>query len=656
MALNRRQRRKAAKQVPRLSRSHRMTVAAKALDADFQRALSCQREGRLAEAEKVYREMLKSVPGHDGINCNLATVLYGLGRWDAAAEACAAALVATPSMDEAHALLGAVEVARGNLSAAIDSYHRALQINPEFITVLVGLADLYRVHGELAKAISMANRAEALTADRPDVLCTRAGVRQAQGDANGAEDDYRRAVAASTGHSDDIAARALTGLGAILAFQGNNEEAAACCLRAIAIDPSLIHAHSTLGVALMGLGQFAEAEPALAAAAELAPKIASTHSNLGAALSNLERPAEALAAYDRALACDVNLVEAHNNRGNVLGDLGRDAEALAAFDRALSIDPDFSDARFNRALALLISGSWRDAWLAFDWRWKTVQMAPFRRNFAEPQWDGRNLPDATLLVHAEQGFGDTLQFIRYLPMIAGRVGRVVVECQPPVLVLLRGITGCDAWVAAGDPLPEFDIHLPMLGLPGVCRTEVATIPGNTPYLEAIDTATVALPEALGKLKVGLVWAGNPRNPADRRRSMALTQLTPLLEVEGCTFYGLQVGPNAGQIAAAGLENRIIDLSPQLTDFSTTAAAITQLDLLISVCTATAHLAGGLAKPVWIMLSANADWRWLRNRDDTPWYPTARLFRQQNPGDWDNLAVQVAAALQEKSLSAATRCL
>lgn len=621
-----------------------MAAAAKALEADFQRALACQRDGRLAEAEAVYREMLKSVPGHDGINCNLAAVLYGLGRWDAAAEACTAALVATPSMAEAHALLGAVEVARGNPSAAIDSYQRALETNPEIITVLIGLADLYRARGDLADALDLATRAEVLAPERPDVLCTRAGVRQALGDTTGAEADFRRAVAATAGSSGDMSARALTGLGAILAFQGDNDEAADCCRRAIAADPDHVHAHSTLGVALMGLRQFAEAETAFATAVERAPEIASTHSNLGAALSDLERPIEALAAYDRALACDPNLVEAHNNRGNVLGDLGRDAEAVAAFDRALAIDPDFADAQFNRGLALLISGRWADGWPAFDWRWRTAQMAPFRRDFTQPRWDGADMADGTLLVHAEQGLGDSLQFIRYLPMLAGRVCRIVVECQPPLLSLLDGIGGGDAWLAAGQPLPDFDAHLPMLGLPGVCRTEVATIPGDVPYLAVPDTASVAVPEAPGKLKVGLVWAGSPRNPADRRRSTMLTRLTPLLDVEGCAFYGLQVGPEASQIADAGLDSRITDLSPQLTDFAATAAAIADLDLLISVCTATAHLAGALAAPVWIMLSANADWRWLRDRGDTPWYPTARLFRQQSLGDWDELAARVAATL------------
>ncbi len=621
-----------------------MTVAAKALEADFQRALACQRDGRLAEAETVYREMLKSVPGHDGINCNLAAVLYGLGRWDAAAEACAAALVATPSMAEAHALLGAIEVARGEPQAAIDSYQRALQTNPEIITVLVGLADLYRARGDLADALDLADRAEALAADRVDVLCTRAGIRQALGETTGAEDDYRRAVAASAGTSGDMAARALTGLAAILTFRGDNAEAAECCRRAFAAEPGHVHAHSTLGVALMGLGQFAEAEAAFTAATELAPEIASTHSNLGAALSDLERPIEALAAYDRALACDPNLAEAHNNRGNVLGDLGRNDEAVAAFDCGLAIDPDFADAHVNRGLALLISGRWSDGWPAFDWRWQTAQMAPFRRDFTAPLWDGRDMPDAMLLIHAEQGLGDSLQFIRYLPMLTGRVGRIIVECQPPLLALLRGVAGYDVLVAAGEPLPDFDVHLPMLSLPGVCRTEVASIPGDTPYLTVPETATVALPEAHGKLKVGLVWAGNPRNPADRRRSTALDRLTPLLDVEGCAFYSLQVGPEAAQITTAGLDDRITDLSPQLTDFAATAAAVAQLDLVISVCTATAHLAGGLATPLWILLSAHADWRWLRDREDTPWYPTARLFRQQSLGDWDELATRVAAAL------------
>lgn len=557
-------------------------MARPGLEAAFAAAQSLQQAGRLAEAERAWRELANRAPDHAGVLANLCMVLWQLGRLDDAEAAAERALARDPGMIQAQAVYGACAEARGAIDLAIDRYRRALELKPDLATVLHGLANLHRRKGELAPARDYAER---MTKTVP------------------------------------LAAQAWDTLGAIRLAQDD----------------------------LTG------AEAALAEACRLDPTLAGARANLGALAAERRNWPKALEHADAALALDDRLAQAHNNRANALASLGRDAEAEAAFERALMLDPDNPDALYNQALQWLKQGRWAAAWPGFEARWRVRRMAPWRRDFQVPAWDGGEAPDKTLLIHAEQGMGDTMMMARYLPGVAARVGRLVLECAPQLVPLLAAMPGVGKdfdCVAAGMPLPPFDLHLPAMSLPGVFATTPDNVPWDGPYLRAPERPAVVSGTGL---KVGLAWAGNPDNPTDMARSAPLADLAGILTAPGCSFHSLQYGPAGEQIAAASLDRRIADLGPRLGDFADTAAVVEELDLVISVCTAMVHLAGGLGRPLWVILpaDADADWRWLRGRADTPWYPSARLFRQETAGNWRELAARVGGALAQYAASGRT---
>ena len=485
---------------------------------------------------------------------------------------------------------------------------------------------------------------EALRAQFPDhggINVNLASVLWRQGRLDAAAEVAERAVVANP----DMA-EAHTILGAAAEAQGRTVEAMKALKRAVELKPEIVTAWVGLALLCKGAGEFAEALEACACAEALEPgrvDVGNARAELYLAQGDLDA---ALKGFDRVLAQLPSTEEAHNGRGNVLCGLARGAEARAAYDAAIAINPEFPDPYFNRGLLALCEGRWSEGWPDYERRWQTRQMGPFQRGFAQQQWDGADRPDQTLLLHAEQCMGDTMQFIRYAPLAAERVGRVVLESQAPVMALLTGTAGIDEFVEQGADLPAFDVHLPLLSLPGVFGTEPDTVPADIPYITA-PSDRPALPDGAG-FKVGLAWAGSPANPSDLRRSMDLDVLRPLLDVSRCTFYSLQHGPAGDQIDAAGLSGKLHDLRPVMSDFVAMAGLIGQLDLVISICTSVAHLSGAMGAETWVMLSADADWRWLKDRNDTPWYPTMRLFRQDTLGDWPNMVVDVISALVRRA--------
>ncbi len=501
--------------------------------------------------------------------------------------------------------LATVQWQLGNFAAAEANCARALAVQPGLVQAQAIFAAAAEVRGDSIEAINRYERALELQPDQAAALQALANL-------------YRR--------------------------RGDLEMARALGERLVAAVPSSDQAQETLGTILLATGDLTSAESTLRSAVELNPNNATARSNLGAVLAERRLWDSALMHLDIALGLDANLAEAHNNRGNALVSLGRGGEALAAFEHALALKPDFADADFNRALVLLRQGRWTDAWPGFEKRWKTRQMAPFRRKFQVPVWDGSPAPDQSLLIHAEQGMGDTMMVARYLPMAAERVGRLSVECQAELKPLLDAMPGNIHVLEAGGGLPAFDLHLPAMSLPAVFGTMPETVPWTGPYLSPTVEPTHLSGDGF---KVGLVWAGNPRNPTDTDRSTSLSELAPLLDVAGCRFFSLQHGVRGDEIADAGFDHRIVDLRPQMTDFAATAALVADLDLVITICTSMAHLTGGMGKPMWVILAHDADWRWLEGRDDTPWYPSARLFRQTARGNWAGLVKDVATALEHE---------
>jgi len=443
-------------------------------------------------------------------------------------------------------------------------------------------------------------------------------------------------------------------LGAELRSKGQFAEAVACFSRALTLHSGYVEAYNNLGCVLHLVGRPDLALAPLEKAAALSPQTPDIHNNLGMAYYDKDRLEDAKRCFLAALAIDPDCSGAHNNLGMLLQRIGRPDLAARAYRDAMRLDPDATEAQNNLAMALLLQGDYAEGWRVHEKRWLSRHLKPTLRGFEQPLWTGE-LGATRLLIHADQGLGDTLQFCRYLPLIDRR-HRIVLEVQPPLADFMRQLPGVEAVVARGEPLPDFDAHCPIMSLPFVFGTELDTIPNQTPYLRA-DPVKVAgwakrMKPAKG-LRVGLVWAGGARphqpelEPVNRRRSMSLATLAPLAQTRGVSFVSLQKGPPALEAQAPPQGMALFDFTDDLHDFTDTAALVETLDLVISVDTAVAHLAGAMGKPVWLLNRFDSDWRWLRAGGTTPWYPSMRLFRQPCLGDWQSVMAAVRSALESE---------
>jgi tetratricopeptide (TPR) repeat protein len=480
-------------------------------------------------------------------------------------------------------------------------------------------------------------------------------------------------------------AHALSLLAAIAADAGLTDEGLLWARRAQAADPASASSHYVAGRLWQGAGRLSEAEGCYRRAIELQPGHARAHNNLGSVLHMQGKLAAALVAYRRALDLDPSLPQANqnyasivrdggalaraaedyhrytqtnphdamafNDLGNTLRELGQHDEALAAYGRALALKPELAEAHFSRSFVLLLLGDYAAGWKDYEWRWRIPALNAPARRFAQPIWDGGELPAGTILLHAEQGLGDTLQFVRYAPLVAQRCAQVVLECQPELKDLLQRVSGVQRVLAKGEALPAFAAHAPLMSLPGIFGTTLDTVPWSGAYVHA-DAARIAswrefTPLDDGRLRVGLVWAGRPQQWDDRKRSIELQLLAPLAQ-ENVSFYSLQKGEAAAQAAAPPPGMRLIDLSPRILDFSDTAALTSLLDLVITIDTSVAHLGGAMGLPTWVLTAHAPDWRYHLGRDDQPWYPTMRLFRQERDGDWSGAIAKAAEELGRRA--------
>ena len=447
-----------------------------------------------------------------------------------------------------------------------------------------------------------------------------------------AVDCLRAAVAARPEHTGT-----LLYLTRALLADGRAADALAASEALLAREPGNAEAEFLRGTALNTLGHPVPAVAAFQRAIARDPSNAAAWLNLGNAYADLDRLEEAEAHYRRAISLAPSLAEVHASLGFVLTSLGRLDAAIAACDAAIALRPDFAQAHWNQAVAALLAGDFGPGFRKYEWRKRHDR---FRRDFVDlpgPQWDGGEPAGRTILVHAEQGLGDTIQFARYLPLIAARGGRPVLACEQPLIPLLASLP--DATVVAKDAaLPRYDCWIDQMSLPRVFATRPDAIPSARGYLRADPARIAAWRAALPQgRKVGVAWAGNPAHSNDRRRSLPVADLRRILAVPDICFVNLQVGPRAGE---AGLA----DLTPRLTDYAETAALIAALDVVVTVDTSVAHVAGALGRPCWVMLPYAPDWRWLLGRDDTPWYSSLRLFRQPRAGEWSAVTEAVAERL------------
>jgi Flp pilus assembly protein TadD len=441
-------------------------------------------------------------------------------------------------------------------------------------------------------------------------------------------------------------AEAHYGLGNVLGELGRDEEAVTAFRTALRLQPDHAGALHNLGAALTRLRRGGEAAVFLEQAVRLRPEFAEAFNSLGLAYVEQGKFAAAEASFRQALQLDPGSVDAHTNLGSAFKEQGRLEEAVACYDLALTLKPECATTHWNRALAWLQMGDFALGWREYEWRWERKGATP--PPYRQPLWDGSPLDGRTILLHAEQGLGDMLQFIRFVALVKEKGGKVIVAAPLPVVELLATCEGVDGTVTEGQGFPTFDVQAPLMSLPFLLGTTLETLPRQVPYLKADAAKVERWGRRLGELpgfKIGISWQGNPRHKWDRHRSFPLKALEPLARVEGVSLVSLQKGAVAEQIAALGERFAVVDLGAELTDFTETAAVMRHLDLVVCCDTSVAHLAGALGVPVWVALARFVDWRWLRGRNDSPWYPSMRLFRQKRLGQWKSLFRRMARELR-----------
>ncbi|WP_454805282.1 tetratricopeptide repeat protein [Paraburkholderia fungorum] len=559
------------------------------LDHMLRQAVALQQNGALAEAEELYREILELKPRHF----------------------------------DALQLLGSLALQAGRVQEGIEFLKKALAINAKQAPLHSNLAYALNALQRFDEALASADRALALQSGFPDALNNRGN---AQAGLN-------------------------LPLEALNSFD-----------RALASAPDFAPAWNNRACVLRDLGRAADALASCDHALALQPSYPDAWSNRGNALSDLNRPHEARESYQRALELAPAFADAWNNLGLTQVDLNEHAQALHSYERALAVNPAAAETHWNRSLCLLQLGQLEAGWAEYEWRWERSRIKASRRTFAQPLWLGNfSIDGKTILLHAEQGLGDTLQFCRYAKTVSKLGAKVVLEVPRELMRLMSTLDGVNQLIEAGHALPPFDCHCPLLSLPLACKTDLASIPSKTPYLFADPQASREWHERIAApaqkcLNVGLVWAGGNRphvaelRKNDARRSITFERLAPILDVPNVRFFSLQKGPAARQLQHDDSHLDVIDYTEELDDFADTAALVANLDLVISVDTSTAHLAGALDKPVWILNRFDTCWRWMLERTDTPWYAQAKLFRQPALGDWDSVIRNVRDALVGLSAS------
>lgn len=575
-------------------------------------ALQFHRAGQLQQAEQIYRQVIEVQPDHAPAYNQLGDVLIDQGKLDAAVACYGRALELKPDFAGAHNNLGNALKQQGKLDEAVACYRRALQLQPVSAVAHNNLGAALRNQGKLEDAI----------------------------------DCYRRAIALQPAFAE-----AHSNLGEVIHEQGALQQAADCYRRALELKPQWVAAAHGLGDVLKAQGRLDEAVACYRRALELQPASAVTLNGLGNALRELERTQEAIACYRRALEMQPTFAEAHHNWGLALKEAGELEPALACFRRALELRPDYAHAHTNHAMALLLAGDWRQGWPEYEWRWQCKGVAP--RHFPQPLWDGSPLRGKTILIHAEQGIGDTFQFVRYVPLVEQSGATVLLECEKALLPLL-GELGNHRLIGRRDPLPAFDTHAPLLSLPRIFQTTLDTVPVHIPYLHASPPLVEHWREKLREIrgyKIGINWESRPANGHWRLRDIPLRQFAGVAEIPGVRLISLQGGTARQQRAQECESFPVIDLGGDVDQahgaFMDTAAILPHLELVITSDTALAHLAGAMGVPVWVALPFAPDWRWMLGRSDSPWYPTMRLFRQPTSRDWESVFDAIQAALRDR---------
>lgn len=686
------------------------------LDDLFAEGFCLHENGQLAEAEEKYRLVLNHDAMHFGAlhlsgvlltqlkrhpeglvlieralelnpdnlqaNYNRGIVLNEMGQYQAAFEAFGKAILINPEYAEAHCSYGNLQKIFGDRQGALASYDRALAIKADYATALNNRGMILRDLGSLDAALDSYDRAISAKPDYSNAYNNRGLLLKELGQFEAALQSYDAALALKPdfpgAHSnrglllkdlgqleaalasfdraidfDPGSAEAFYNRGLVCEALGRADDALNCFDQAIALNPGYASAYRIRGNLLAEMGRFDDALVCHERAINISPDNADCHYDMGILLNQMGDTDSALNSYARALQSDPAYAKANNNRGRIFMELAQLDSALLEFDQAIMHRPDYAFSHLNRAMAHLQLGNFKLGWLDYEWRWAAYQNKPSAQDSGKPLWLGiEPIEGKTILLQAEQGLGDTLQFCRYAVQLQQLGARVVLQAQVALLPLLSKLEGIDALVGTGSDLPAFDYYCPLLSLPLAFSTCLETIPARPRYLQAPAGQIEQWAAKLGprtKPRVGIVWSGNATHPNNHNRSIKLSLLLDQLP-DCCDYFSLQKElQEDDRVVLAGCST-IRHFGEELVDFSSTAGLCELMDVVFSVDTSVAHLAGALGKKTFILLPFSAEWRWLQDRSDSPWYPTATLLRQGRPGDWTDVIADLALALRSLATS------
>ena len=608
--------------------NHKKTVTSPALSQQaaslFAQGLGLHQQGQLEAAKLLYQQVLSIKPAHS----------------------------------DALQLMGTLALQQMQYDSAIEWFQRSLKFNGRNPNALNNLGLSYKNLGRFAEALQAFDRALSAQKGFPDAQFNRASVLAELGrfeDANAAYDK----LLPKTPNDPELHFRK----GRVLAALAQTESALTSFNQAVALAPNHLEAVTARGVLLSNAKQHQRALQDFETAARLAPQLPSSYNNLGNALSELDRIQDALSCYDRAIQLDPAFVDAHFNAGVLHQSLQQIDKAISAYLKVISIAPAHVYAQWNLGLCQLMTGQYAEGWKQYEWRWKNSELDVFKekRKFDEPLWDGtQSLAGKTVLLYSEQGLGDTIQFCRYAKQVANLGAKVILEVQQPLVRLLAGLDGVTQLIERGDSVPRFDFQCPLMSLPLAFGTLLESIPAHDTYLQSDSSLRAKWLSRLGSrsgphlvagttLRVGVVWRGRASHADDRNRSANLIDVLSL-RGEGIQLISLQNELTAEDLQTLQDHPGMLHFGAELTDMAETAALCDLMDVVISVDTSIAHLAGALGKPVYVMLPFVPDWRWLLNRDDSPWYPSAKLFRQTQKRQWQTLLAQIQLALEQAGLA------
>lgn len=579
-------------------------------DALFAQALTFHQAGKLDEAQTLFTHILNATPDHADSLHLLGVIAHQSNNPAQAEKLIKHAIKQSPEEPLYLYNLGLVYQQNQQPDQATACFKKALQLVPSFIEALNSLGSILLAQEQFHEATQVFRDSLRLSPQQPGVM---------------------------------------NDLGLAYHNLGNFDQAITCYQKALAFNPHFSSAYLNSGNALLLSQEISAAITAYKQAIQLDPQNALAHNNLGHAYAEIGSFDKAVACHNQALQLNPTYGEAYKKLGYAHQGLHNYLEGVANFRQALLLQPNDPDSHFDLGAALLLSGNFKEGWKEYEWRLQTGKISFEHFEKHAPRWDGTKLNGKSILLITEQGYGDVIQFARYIPMVADMGGEVTLLCSEDLVPLLRGMKAITHIASSVTSVRQFDVYYPLMSLPMLFGTEMKSIPQHVPYLTP-EISKPAIPPLQKNLqnnnkRVGLVWAGNPKHTGDRHRSLSLEDMAPLLDAENVSFFSLQIG-SSREKKYSQYEEKITDLSPWLHDFSDTASAIDSLDLIITVDTAVAHLAGAMGKPVWILLPLTPDWRWLTDRRDSPWYPSARLFRQSRFSDWKSVVREIKKSLDQ----------